>query len=529
MTRARCAFLSAFLMLTPIATGCGASGEGAQDETTGAGAGGDGFSGGAGGSGGEADPQKSATDSRSGGDGEETPAADMGTTALENKLLPECKGDAEPLSFYLSSDDSNSMASPILAREWLEGHTAPPAGQIRTYEFLNYYNAIYELPKSPEAGLGVHLELQPEPINPDKKLAYRLQIGVQAFDVPRVPLVLTYVIDTSGSLVGPGMERARDALLAIGDHLEPGDILNVVTWSNDDNVLLDGYVATGDDAATLGEVVGSLVPGGGSDLHSGLTKGYELAEAHFDATRLNRVVLVSDGGANLGVLDRETIAAAAEKADADGIYLVGVGVGPAKGYTDALMNVVTDAGKGAYVYLDGKDEAQEVFTARFDEVMRVAARDVRVQLDLPPWLEIEHFYGEEYSQDASLIEPQHLAPRDAMIFNQTVYATSSTSACGLDLITVRVTWETPLTHEAREEPPVTLDINTLLSPLMSPQMEKANAVVAYAEALKTGQPVDLENAATVIQAASENAPSDTDLIDILELIQLHPNFPAKPE
>ncbi len=446
--------------------------------------------------------------------------------------LPACKNDVASVPFYMSADDSNSMASPAIAREHLTAGLAPNPAQIRTYEFLNYYNALYDIPAMGDGKLGVHIDLQDIGVSPtDKVRRYRLQVGVQAFAVDRVPLVLTYVVDTSGSIVGTGLDREREALLAIGTHLREGDIVNVVTWSSKDSVLLEGYVAKGtpDDQAVLAQVIAGLLPGGGSDLHAGLKKGYDLAQAHFDVEKLNRVVLLSDGGANLGVLDRDVIAEAAEQAQEEGIYLVGVGVGPAEGYTDALMDLVTDAGRGAYVYLDSTAEAQSLFNDRFDEVMNVAARDVRVEIALPPYFDIESFYGEEYSQVESDIEPQNLAPGDAMIFNETLLVTNTAGMCGDDLIGVKVRWQTPLAHEDRLEEPDPVSLTSLLGQPISPQMRKANAVIAYAEALKDpDHPMKLTSALATVNQAIELAPEpDDDLDAIAALIALHPQLGQK--
>ncbi len=470
---------------------------------------------------------------RWGGFGEDVPG-DVQESADPKQVpapIPECKNDIAPVAFHMSSDDSNSMASPALAREHLMAGLAPNAAQIRTYEFLNYYNARYDIPAMADGKLGVHVDLQDIGVSPtDKVRRYRLQVGVQAFQVDRVPLVLTYVIDTSGSLVGTGMERERAALLAIGTHLQAGDIINVVTWSSEESVLLEGYVAKGtdDDQGVLAQAIANLKPGGGSDLHAGLVKGYELAQAHFEPQKLNRVLLLSDGGANLGVLDRDVIAQAAAQANEEGIYLVGVGVGPGQGYSDALMDLVTDAGRGAYVYLDSTDEAKSVFNDRFDEVMSVAARDVRVELSLPPYFDIESFYGEEYSTEEADIEPQHLAPGDVMIFNETLVVTDVQGMCSEDRIGVNVRWQTPLAHEDRAEDPITASLADLLAQPISPQMRKANAIIAYAEALKKNDAEAVAAALVTVNKAIEDAPAaDDDLQAIADLLALHPALQKK--
>lgn len=462
---------------------------------------------------------------KAGGDGnQDTEAAGE---PFNPKDLKECNAPKQGVPFFFSSDDSNSMASPALAREYLSAKLAPNPAQIRTYEFLNYYNSHYKLldPSTNELGLFAELAAaESSPSDPVQKL--RLQVGVQAFAVPRPPLVLTFVIDSSGSLVGPGIERARAALLELSGALQKDDIVNAVTWSNENNILLDGYRAQGNstDDNALATAVQKLVPGGGSDLHGGLTRGYQMAAAHFDPARLNRVVLVSDGGANLGVLDRQIIAGAAEAANAEGIYLVGIGVGPAAGYSDNLMNLVTDAGRGAYVYIDDPAEARELFHNRFDEVMNVAARNVQVEIDLPKYLEIDHFYGEGYSEQVADIDPQHLAPGDSMIFNETLYVTNKDDICGDDAIIVKVTWETPIEHKKAFVETSPLLLSELLAKPMSEQFAKANAVIAYAEALKTGKPADLTAAFAVISSARA-LHDDEDLKEIDELLRKHPSFP----
>src|SRR5690606_14876854 len=139
---------------------------------------------------------------------------------------------------------------------------------------------------------------------------------------------------------------------------------------------------------------------GGTDLYGGLSSGYELAGRTWNPQAINRLVLISDGGANVGITDIELISQNAVRGGDDGVYLVGVGVGDAGSYHDRLMDDVTDAGKGASVFIGSEQDAAQMFGERFLETMGVAARDVRVELTLPPGFEIVSFSGEEYSSVA---------------------------------------------------------------------------------------------------------------------------------
>jgi Ca-activated chloride channel family protein len=406
---------------------------------------------------------------------------------------------SQPVVLYLSADDSNSMASPARAREDITAERTPNG--LRTYEFLNYYRIAYPAP--PVGSLALYADGAAGAAPGE----YALQIAVRSFDAPspRRPMTLTLALDTSGSMSGHGIARERAAVKALASQLRAGDIVNAVRWDTSQTILLDNHAATGPNDAAIIALADGLDADGGTDLHTGLVKGYELAEASYDPTRLNRLVLISDGGANVGVTDEELIAEKSQLGDDEGIYLVGIGTGPSPGYMDVLMDTVTDEGRGAYVYLDSPEEAQKILGARFDEVMEVAARGVQVELTLPWYFQMEKFYGEEYSTDPSQVKPQHLAPGDAMILSQTLKACDPSIVQTSDLVGLRVTWEEPITHLSRE-----LTLQKTLGEIVgssSPSLQKGLAIVAYAEALKSGAVSELTAARAKVQAAN---PGGTD-------------------
>jgi len=430
-----------------------------------------------------------------------------------------CNGldQSKPVVLYVSADDSNSMASPVLARELIETGIAPNPTAIRTYEFLNYYRIDYPAPPFGE------LSLLPQMENGDVLGEFNLQLAVRSFDAvkPRRPITVTFVLDTSGSMSGPGIERERAAATAIVTSLAKGDIVNMVTWNTNNNTLLSGYPVTGPSDPKVLALISGLSASGGTDLNGGLVAGYNLAQANYGKDRLNRLILISDGGANVGVTAEDLIALHSADADKEGIYLVGVGAGPAQGYSDVLMDVVTDKGRGAYVYLDKPEEAKAMFVDRFDETMEIAARGVQVELTLPWYFKIDKFYGEEYSTDPKQVEPQHLAPSDAMIFNQVVKACDASVVKGTDTIKVRATWVTPITYLPRVTE-VTMTVDQLLATGKA-QLTKGKAIVAYAEALKTGTPAALSAAHAKAIAANVGG-MDKELNEIQGLIEKHPKY-----
>lgn len=416
-----------------------------------------------------------------GGEADTEPTTTAATTGGGEEL---CDANT-PVTLYLSPDDSNSMSSPVQAREAVLGGFSSLAGvPLRAWEFFNYYTFNY--PPAPKGQIAVTPELYHVEGAPADE--FILQIGVTSesiTDADRAPMNITLVLDESGSMAGTSMSLLQEACRAIAASLKEGDIVSMVGWDTQNAIKLAGHQVAGADDPTLLARIDELSAGGGTDLHGGLVAGYELAHQFYDPSRINRVVLISDGGANAGVTDIDIIAAGAGANGMDGVYLVGVGVGSASSYNDELMDTVTDVGKGASVFLPDAAEAWKVFHTDFVNTMAVAARDVQVRLDMPPGFEIVRFSGEEFSADPHEIEPQHLAPNDTMVFHQTIRTCAPELVTDEATITVTARYRDAITFETREVAR-TVSFGELLG-VPSPLVRKGAAVMAYTEALRAAR------------------------------------------
>ncbi|MCB9476996.1 MAG: VWA domain-containing protein [Deltaproteobacteria bacterium] len=433
----------------------------------------------------------------------------------------ECPDTMDDTVLYLSADDSNSQASPVVARAIINAGDIMPRQKVRTYEFTNYYQIEYTPPESDAIRLVPQMRVHD---NPDYDTEYTLQIGAQSLElIGRRAKNLVFSMDTSGSMEGRSITLLRDTARAIAKNLKQGDIVSIVEWDNIINVPLDSHEVSGPNDATLLAVIDDLVAGGSTDLHGGLVRAYELAQKNYDADRLNRVILISDGQANTGVTDIDIIAGAADDSEQQGIYLVGVGVGDASNYFyDLLMDDVTDAGKGAYIFIDSKQEAELQFGARFNENMDVAALDVRARLTTPYYLVLREFHGEEYSPNPEEVEPQHLGPNDAMVYHQFL------TVCGPDLLDendemeFQVTWTDPDSLEDKSAT-VTKTIAELLAD-DADQLIKGDAIVAYAEALKQIDKLidesDAQEALELCQATKAQVQAAADELNDAELASI---------
>ena len=424
--------------------------------------------------------------------------------------------NTKPLVLYQSADDSNSMASPVIARRIIHAHGRVPGFILRTYEFLNYYNILYEPPATG------HVTVVPQ-LRPGKSPGeYILQVGLQAEPpaAPRRPMNITFVLDNTGSMGGSPLALEKATVKAIAGSMKAGDMVSMLAWNTTQWVLLDNVEITGPNDPQVLAAADKLTADGSTDLHAGLVKGYDLARAHYDSTRMNRVVLVSDGVANVGVVDEDMIAKESHAEDGEGIYLAGVGVGD--GVNDTLMNVVTDKGRGAYIYIDSEQEASKIFGARFDEVFEVAVRDIRLELTVPWYFTLKTTSAEQTSTNPKEVDPQYLAPGDAVVINNTFLPCAAEQWKESDTIQAKATYKRPFTQEPGEDT-ITTTIAELLA-ANADQLKKGTAIVAYAEVLKKlemlageGARAEIDKTIELIKGVDPDA-KDADLQEIIGLL-----------
>ncbi|KIG17033.1 Von Willebrand factor type A domain protein [Enhygromyxa salina] len=456
-------------------------------------------------------------------------AAEETDTDTETETGEPLCNDVDDVILYLSPDDSNSMSSPVQVRERVlkDGLGLGPVA-IRPWEFMNYYSFDYA--PAADGSLALSAELRVLEGFDAGSPHYQLQLAVtseEMTDAERPPMNITLVLDTSGSMSGEPIELLKESCRAIAASLREGDKVSMVEWDTQNSWTLAGYAVTGPNDPQLLDKIEALAAGGGTDLNGGLVSGYDLAQQTWDIDALNRLVLISDGGANAGVTEVDLIAENANYGGSDGIYLVGAGVDLSGTYNDDLMDVVTDAGKGASVFITDEAEAWKTFNTNFISTMGLAARNVQVELTMPPGFEIVKFSGEEFSSDPKEVEPQHLAPNDSMVFLQEV------TTCAPELVdadaefTVTATWEDVSSFESVEVSQ-TYSFAQLLDTDAS-RMAKGAAIIAYVDALiaiknVNGDGPQVEDDARVaanaaIAAAQALLPGDADLEEIAAILQ----------
>lgn len=211
--------------------------------------------------------------------------------------------------------------------------------------------------------------------------------GTAPDSASRVPLGLSLVLDRSGSMDGAPIEAARSAAARAVERLHPADVVSAVLFDD----VIDTLAAPAHcrDQHQLAQQLRQIEARGSTNLSGGWLRGRQHMEAAaglLSNGTSRRVVLLTDGHANEGIVDHATLVDLARTARAAGITTSTIGVG--EGYDDTLLRAMADAGGGNAWYVERPDQAQDVFAEELGNLLSVAAQGLTVTLTLHPEVEM---------------------------------------------------------------------------------------------------------------------------------------------
>ena len=273
-------------------------------------------------------------------------------------------------------------ASYAVMRRYLRGDLLPPTDAVRVEEFVNAFDYNYKPPT--DAAFAVHIEGAPSKFGEGKRLQL-LRVGIQGRVIPdndRKDAVLTFVIDVSGSMERENrLGLVKKALTLLLDQLRPGDAVGIVVYGTDARVVLPH---TGiENREFILQVINKLRPDGSTNAEAGLRMGYKLALKNSKSDSINRVILCSDGVANVGQTGPDAILKEIRTYLKEGVTLTTVGFGMGN-YNDILMERLANKGNGNYAYVDTLKEAKRVFVENLTGTLQVIAKDAKIQVEFNP-------------------------------------------------------------------------------------------------------------------------------------------------
>jgi secreted protein with Ig-like and vWFA domain len=268
-----------------------------------------------------------------------------------------------------------------IAKEALANDSHIDRERIRPEEFYNAFNYGDPSPVMAEK-IACRIEQAAHPFLQQRNLV-RISMKVAAAGRGAgQPLRLTVLLDTSGSMEREDRAAAvRGAMQSLVSLLGPNDQVTLIGFARQPRLLAESVA--GDQAGELLKIIASTPSEGGTNLEEALKLAQDLAKRHFEATAQNRIVLLTDGAANLGNADPSQLAASIEALRQEGIAFDACGVGM-EGLDDAMLETLSRKGDGRYYVLNSAEDADAGFARQLAGALRPAAKDVKLQVRFNP-------------------------------------------------------------------------------------------------------------------------------------------------
>lgn len=247
-------------------------------------------------------------------------------------------------------------ASYTIARRKLNEGKMPAFEGVRVEEFVNYFDYHYD---STEAKpFVVDMEAMDHPFKTDKHI---LRVGLQGQELAadtRPALHLTFLVDVSGSMSSADkLPLAKEAMHMLVDTLRDDDTVAMATYAGNISKILDP--THGDSKEKIHAAIDRLNSGGSTAMSSGLDLAYEMAWASFEAGAENRVVVLSDGDANVGNTSWTDMLKQIKSYADRGVTMSTIGLGMGN-YKDTAMEQLANKGDGNNFYIDSRAQAHRV-------------------------------------------------------------------------------------------------------------------------------------------------------------------------
>jgi Ca-activated chloride channel homolog len=418
------------------------------------------------------------------------------------------------LSTFAADVDTASFT---IARRKLEAGELPPAASVRVEEWVNYFK--YAFP-GPRAGspFAVVMDAAAHPFEPDRTV---LRVGVATRDKTvgeRKPASLVFLVDVSGSMSSPDkLGLAKQSLHLLTANLTDKDAVALVTYAGDSRVVLP---MTGiDHRAEIDRAIDSLASGGSTAMASGIDLAYDQAIRTVRPGAISRVIVCTDGDANVGTHSHDDMLKLIADRAAHGVTLSTIGFGMGN-YKDNLMEQLADKGNGNNYYIDSFEMAKRVFAEQLTSTLEVAAKDVKLQVDFDASLvaryrlvgyENRDVKDDDFRNDdvaAGQVGWGHQVT--AMYELELVAGSAPTAPLGL----VRIRHKAPEGDRAVEETFAMADGAVPAMNAASPDLRFAFAVAAFADVLRGATAWSLDD----IRALADGAATNTDRRELVGLI-----------
>ena len=242
----------------------------------------------------------------------------------------------------------------------------------------------------------VHVDVDRTVLPADTTERAIVKIGLDCVRPPRhghrPPVNIALVIDRSGSMSGDKIEKAREAALEAVRRLAPDDIVALVVYDTRVQTLVPAQRVG--DGRRLEQAICGIEVGGNTALYGGVTRGAAEVRRHMEDRRfVNRVILLSDGLANVGPSSPEELGRLGASLVKEGISVTTIGLG--LGFNEDLMTRLAQRSDGNTYFVEDSRDLPRIFAAELGDVLNVVARRIIIEIEFPSGVRPMKFVGRD--------------------------------------------------------------------------------------------------------------------------------------
>lgn len=248
----------------------------------------------------------------------------------------------------------------------------------------------------------VHLDVdmaQPAMLAPGEPQTAYLWVAVTGIDPgltrPRAPVNVTLVLDRSGSMQGEKLAEAKRAAILAVERLRDDDVVSVVTYESTVHVLVPATKAS--DRAFIRRAIEGIGAGGNTALFAGVSKGAAELRKFMERNRVNRVILLSDGLANVGPSTPGLLGDLGASLAREGISVTTIGLG--LNFNEDLMTQLAYRSDGNHFFVENTRDLELAWATEFGDVLSVVSQAVDIEIRFPVGIRPIRLLGREAHVD----------------------------------------------------------------------------------------------------------------------------------
>ncbi len=211
------------------------------------------------------------------------------------------------------------------------------------------------------------------------------------------PLNIALVIDASGSMHGGKLEAAKQAALGLTERLTDKDRITLVSFASDVRIHLDAVPATKENAVRIRSEIIQLHTRGSTALSEGWFAGVECAArvAENDSRMTPRVIILSDGHANVGIVNPIELKVHADEFRKRGVFTSALGIGD--GYDEYLLRSIAENGGGRLHDIELSSEFSTVLLGELGDIHNTIVEGAEIVLTVPAGVRVDVLSRENFS------------------------------------------------------------------------------------------------------------------------------------